>query len=295
MDAQQQHISRTDRLKRFGHQSKQPVAAAAIREPGAGNLDEDASHQQTSMHPSQLPQMVSSLDAHVNGIPHTQLVQHTMEQLSHTLSPQPVLPNKQQPRLTQEAVGADFVSVNPNLPAEHEVVQSDRVSGGVSGAAAPVLQPFLAAPLMDTAQDTAQKAETKTGADTAIQHRQTSSLTDLQSANMMEQGDGQSQATGQATGQAEGQAEVPLEGHGTGQSEVQEGVSSVADGQQLATGVPTGSALQQLISRAQKLKEQLDAHAQRKASRSAGTMQSVTAMTDSLVCILHPAACYTSM
>lgn len=287
MDAQQQRISRTDRLKRFGHQSKQPVAAAAIREPGAGNLDEDASHQQTSMHPSQLPQMVSSLDAHVNGIPHTQLVQHTMEQLSHTLSSRPVLPNKQQPRLTQEAVGADFVSVNPSLPAEHEVIQSDRVSGGVSGAAAPVLQPFLAAPLTDTAQDTAQKAEPKTGADTAIQHRHTSGLTELQSANMMEQGNGQSQLTGQA--------ELPLEGQSTGQSEVQEGVSSVADGQQLATGVPTGSALQQLISRAQKLKQQLDAHVQRKASRSASPLHSVVAVTDSLLCILHPAACYTSM
>lgn len=294
MDTQQQSNSRTDRLKRAGQQSKQPVAPAAIREHTAVTSDEDAG-QQASMCPSQLPQSVSSLDAHVNGIPHTQLVQHTMEQLSHTLNSQPVLPNKQQPRLTQEAVGADSVSVNPSLPAEHEVVQSDPISAGVSGAAAPVPQPFLAAPLTDTAQDTAQKVEPKTVADTAKQHKQTSGLTEQQSTSITEQGHSQSQATGQATGQAEGQAEVPLEGYGTGQSEVQEGVSSVAGGQQLSTGLPTGSALQQLISRAQKLKEQLDAHAQRKASRSASPLQSVAAVTDSLRCMLHLTAYYTSM
>lgn len=288
--------SRTEKLKRLGKQSKQ---ADADTEPPKGDLPvvkASSGPQQASAHGSeraQLPLPVSSLDAHASGIPHSQLVQHTMQSLSRTLSTQPLLSSGQQELLPERehvssthadppAASAVFDKVPSRQPAPLEDIPV--------GASAPVLQPFLAGAAQDAdirfvaleavSAQPGSPPPVGTCAESVAQHRQESGQLEMSSApseDAQRQADGHcqgqteegviEQAEGQIRGQAEGQSEGQTAWQAQGQPQGQEGLSSDAFGQQQALGLPTGHALQQLISRAQKLKQQLDAHAQRKASK----------------------------
>ena len=297
---------RIERLKRFGKQSKQPDADTSPRKDDVPAVKISSDPRLDSTHGSehaQLPLPVSSLDAHVSGIPHTQLVHHTMQSLSRTLSTQPLLSSGQQDLLSEQERVSSAHAFPPAASAVLEMVPSRQpaaLEGTSVGVSAPVLQPFLAG--------VAQNADARvaiveavsarpgnpppvegTSAETVVQHRQGSSqleMSNAQSEHAQRQADGHcqgqtdegvvEQAEGQIRGQAEGQPEGQAEGqtawHAQGQPQGQEGLSPDAFGQQQATGVPTGNALQQLISRAQKLKQQLDAHAERKASRWVHTL-----------------------
>ncbi len=289
--------SRTERLKRFGKQSKQPDADVAPPKDDLSAVKASFGPQQDSTHGSehaQLPLPVSSLDAHVSGIPHTQLVQHTMQSLSRTLSTQPLLVSGQQELLPEQEHVSSAHAVSPAASAVLDKVpgrQPATLEAIPVGASAPVLQPFLAGAAQDADARIAivEAVSARPGnpppvegtcADTDAQHRQESGQLEMsvaQSEHAQRQADGYDQGqteegvADQAEGQTRGQAEVQYKGQtawqAQGQPRGQEWLSSDAVGQQQATGVPTGNALQQLISRAQKLKQQLDAHAERKASR----------------------------
>ncbi len=285
--------SRTERLKRLGKQSKQADADAAPPKDDMPVVKAISGPQQASAHGSehaQLPLPVSSLDAYVSGIPHTQLVQHTMQTLSRTLSTQPLLSLGQQELLSERehvssahadppAASAVLDKVPSRQPAAREAISV--------GASVPVLQPFLAGAAQDAgARFAAVEAVSAlpgnlppkegTCAEVVAQNRQDSSqleMSNAQSEHAKRQADGHDQGqteegvAEQAEGQCRGQAKGQSDGQAQGQPQGQKGLSSDAFGQQQAPETLTGNALQQLISRAQKLKQQLDAHAERKTSK----------------------------
>ncbi len=163
------------------------------------------------------------------------------------------------------------------------------------GVSAPVLQPFLAGAAQDadariaiveavSARPGSPPPVEGTCAEIVVQDRQESGQLEMsvaQSEHPQRQADGHCQGQteegvaeqaerlikGQAEWQSECQAQGQTAWQAQGQPQGREGLSSDAVGQQQASGIPTGNALQQLISRAQKLRQQLDAHAERKASR----------------------------
>ncbi|KAL0042381.1 hypothetical protein WJX77_010775 [Trebouxia sp. C0004] len=159
------------------------------------------------------------------------------------------------------------------------------------GVSAPVLQPFLVGAAQDadarvsivevaSAQPGNPPPMEATCAEAVAQHRQESGQLEMsgaQSEHAQRQANGHDpgeigerfaeQAEGQTRGQAEGQSKGQTAWQAQEQPRGPEGLSSNAVGQQQATEILTGNALQQLILRAQKLKQQLDAHAERKASR----------------------------
>ena len=285
--------SRTERLKRLGKQSKQADADAAPPKDDLPVVKVSFGPQQDSAHGSehaQLPLPVSSLDAHVSGIPHTQLVHHTMQSLSRTLSTQPLLSLGQQELLPEQQRVSSAHAVSPAASAMLDKVPSRHPAAleAISvGASAPILQPFLAGAAQDadisiaivkavSAQPGNWPPVEGTCADMVALQIQGSNQLEMgnaQSGDVQRQADGHCQGqteegvVEQAEGQIRGQAEGQSEGLAEGQPRGREGLSSDTFEQQQATGVPTGNALQQLISRAQKLKQQLDAHAERKASR----------------------------
>lgn len=293
--------TRIERLKRFGKQSKQLDADAAPRTDDLPTVKASSGPRQDSAHGSeyaQLPLPVSSLNAHVSGIPHTQLVQHTMQSLSRTLSSQPLLSSGQQGLLPEQEHVSSAHAVTPAASVVPDKVpgrQPAALEAMPAGASAPVLQPFLAGAAQDadTRFAVVEAVSARPGnpplvegtcAEIVAQHRKESGQLEMsvaQSEHAQRQADGHCQgqteggfaerAEGHTRGQAEGQSEGQTQGQTAWQAQGQprglEGLSSDADGQQQATEVLTGNALQQLISRAQKLKQQLDAHAERKASR----------------------------
>ncbi len=274
--------SRTERLKRLGKQSKQADANAAPRKDDLPAVKE-SSHGSEHV---QLSCPVSSLDAHVSGIPHTQLVQHTMQRLSRTLSTQPLLSPGQQELLPEQEHVSSALAVPPAAPAVLDKMPSRQpaaLEAIAVGASAPVLQPFLAgaAQEADASIGIVKAVSARPGswppvegtcADIVPKHRQHPCQLEIgvpQSEDAQRRADGhdQGQTEEGVAEQAEGQSRGQAEGQAQGKPQGLEGLSSDAVGQQQAIGVPSGNALQQLISRAQKLKQQLDAHAERKASR----------------------------
>jgi len=252
--------SRTERLKRLGKQSKQADAEAAPPKDDLPVVKVSFGPQQDSAHGSehaQLPLPVSSLDAHVSGIPHTQLVQHTMQSLSRTLSTQPLLSLGQQELLPeQERVSSAHVvppaafAMLDKVPSRHPAAL-EAISVGAS---APILQPFLAGAAQDadisiaivkavSAQPGNWPPVEGTCADMVALQIQGSNQLEMgnaQSGYAQRQADGHcqgqteegvvEQAEGQIRGQAEGQSERLAEGQPRGR----EGLSSDANRQRVA-------------------------------------------------------------
>lgn len=272
VDSTHQGSSRTERLKRFGKQSKQaavlPVSDSDTMPITSGHADHHVGAAQGKFaQPAQLPLPVSSLHATVSGVPHTQLVQHTMHQLSRTLSSQPL---GNIPHVLETASASNASSAQEGAPAVHARLsgqyQNPSVEKDVQGGLAPVLQPFLASSASERAESqvhagSAQPGTTPTAVE-AISDRQQQQhgtghmggVRQLEQHHMQDPGTDQGQPQRQPQGQDQGQAQEEDE------------IRSDAGGRQLVAEAQTGNALQQLISRAQKLKHQLDAHAERKAS-----------------------------
>lgn len=281
--------SRHDRLKSISSRRKPAPPSEGATPSRAGVTAPQHSRQQScSVADAQqatgsLPLPGSTLQAQVSGVPHTQLVLSTMQQLSRTLSSEPhtsaSAQGLSQPGMPALAISAAAAAAavsssvasaasaqaQATEPAEQLCVQQSMSAG-----APPVLQPFLAA-TVDEAQACQnapelvadpcmplQDADEKAPADSCSQSPPQLGSVSPHMCNPLHTGEGQ----------VEGQAERQADWQGSEQAERQPQKQKASAFEQKEAGptahMQTGSALQQLISRAQKLKEQLDAHAARR-------------------------------
>lgn len=275
--------SRHNRLKSLGSRPKQARSAEAAKSMAVDVTAPQHSQQQSckvldaQQGVVSLPLPASTLQAQVSGVPHTQLVLNTMQQLSRTLSSEPrASPSTQglfQPSILAPGTGTAAAAAPPN--AESAAVEQSAASAAAAQVStqfpqppprqqhsaqqslSPVLQPFLvpaadreqtcqSTPLLDAdslqaVQTSANKAPFAHGDHSLVQPND--------------------QQVG--VGQAEGQSSEPADG--LPQNLKASGFEQKEAGPM--THMQTGSALQQLISRAQKLKQQLDAHAARRHDR----------------------------
>ena len=206
-----------------------------------------------------------------------------MHQLSRTLSSEPLVAvqaaaSRQTPKASSAwnaPSGAPAASAQGIMDGEVKQFVSQQ---GSSAGAAPVLQPFLALPASQEAigqghcepgvdPDSAEGQQCLTLASATkaanMQGRNSSAETaDVPSCSQPPVQTGAA-AQGQLDRQPEGQSDMSAEG----QTQEQRALSPQDKGQRPLPKAQTGNVLQQLITRAQKLKEQLDAHAERNANR----------------------------
>lgn len=278
--------SRHDRLKSIARRQKDstPPGGAPTSTSGVVVPHSDAQQggnvltTQQAASSSTLP--TSTLEAHVGGVPHTQLVLSTMQRLSHTLSSAPeasALP--QEPAQLSKLAPATAITADAAMVpvtaasaavaqapgAQHIEQTSARPYASEAAGPLPTLQPFLAARV------SADRTDQDAGCDPL--RRQEDLVSTKETANIqldtVPPNVKQPLQTGEAgIGQAEGQAERQAAGLSCDQAEGQPGYQKAASPDEEASArmphMQTGSALQQLITRAQKLKEQLDAHAARR-------------------------------
>ena len=240
-----------------------------------------------------LPLPGSTLQAQVSGIPHTQLVLNTMHQLSHTLSAEThasapsqglTQPGMPAPAINAAAAAAVCSSAASAASAQAQGTQQEEqrsVQHSMSAGPSPVLQPFLA-PAVDRVQacqstlelvadplHILQRADEEAHVTKCGQSPSQLGSISPDGHNPLHTGEGQ--AEGQFEGQAEGQAERQIEGQSSDLADRQVQKQKASSFEQKEAGpmahMQTGNALQQLITRAQKLKEQLDAHAARRCDR----------------------------
>lgn len=294
--AQAGKASRCNRLKSIGSRPKQANPSEAPKSPAPDVPPPQHSQQQQSCEVPDaqqgtvsLPLPASTLQAQVSGVPHTQLVLTTLQQLSRTLSSElhasPSTQGLSQPSILAAASSA-AAAVAPVDAASAAVEQSaaSAASAQVHGpqqrrrhsakqSTSPVLQPFLVADVDrdQTCQsmpvlvaDSVQALQTPAGkAPVAHGNHSLSQLGSI-SPNGQQVGEGQAetQAEGQSSEQANGLPQK-LKASGFAQEEAEP-----------VAHMQMGSALQQLISRAQKLKQQLDAHAARRYDRRVKLLKS---------------------
>ena len=275
--------SRHNRLKSIGSRRKPAPPSEDATPFRAGVTAPQHSRQQgcSVAYPQQatgsLPLPGSTLQAQVSGVPHTQLVLSTMQQLSRTLSSEPHTFASAHQELSQPGMSAPAIDAAAAAAAAAAAVSSSVASAtsaqaeaseqveqlcvqeSMSAGASPVLQPFLAA-AADESQacqsapeliadpcPPLQDADEKAPADNCIQSPPQLRSASPHGFNPVHTGEGQ------ADWQGSGQAERQLQKQKASACEQKE-AGPMAH-------MRTGTALQQLISRAQKLKEQLDAHA----------------------------------
>ena len=227
------------------------------------------------------PVTATTVEACVSGVPHTRLVLDTMQRLRRTLSSEPqnsALPkeaaqlSKPTPATTittaasalcaATAATAQAKGAQHTEPSSAQHTEQNSAHQSKAARASPVLQPFLVAQRFgdragqDSGHDQVrpQLGPKPTTEGASVQHDS------VPPSNKSSRETGEAGAKGQAEGEAErqieGQAKRQTDRTAEGQPQYQE-----ARPEEEASGrVQTGSALQQLISRAQKLKEQLDAH-----------------------------------
>ena len=281
-------LSRHNRLKSIGKRHKQPAIAPPPSSPAVPRASPGYTQQQISNsidgaeHVAGCPPLpVGMLDAQASGVPSSHLVQHTMHQLSHTLSSEPL--GTAQVAASKETLKAHSDCTGPSgvLAASDQNHVGGEVKRhvdwqGCSAGAAPVLQPFLAPPANPEAKEE-DNCKSGYGPDSA-EHQQQAALASATEAENMQgrhasyenQGLPSCSQPPVPTGvAAEGQLDrqAGRESDAEGQTQEERAPSPPEKGQEALPKAQTGNALQQLITRAQKLKEQLDAHAERKANR----------------------------
>ena len=231
-----------------------------------------------------LPPLGSTLQAQVGGIPHTQLVLNTMQQLSRTLSSEAhssaSTQGLSQPRIPAPATsggGGAAAAGAVTSAASAASAQAPRtqqaghlsVQSNMSAGPPPVLQPFL------TAVDEEQACQRAPDLVADPQHKLQGVDEEAPPAKCSQpppqlcstSPDGHHSlptVEGQAERQAERQGEVQSSEQADRHAQKQESAAFEQKEAGPMAHMQTGSALQQLIARAQKLKEQLDAHAARR-------------------------------
>ena len=291
-----------NRLKSIGSRRKQAPPSEGATPSRVGVSPPQHSQQQScSVDDAQqatgsLPLPGSTLQAQVSGIPHTQLVLNTMQQLSRTLSSEPhVYASSQgltQPGMLASADSAAAAAVCSSA-ASAALVQAQgtqqreqcSVHQSMSAGPSPILQPFLApavnrvqacqsAPeLAADSHHALQGADEEAGVAKCGQSPPQLGSISPDGQNPLHTGEGQAER--QIERQSPEQADRQLQKQTTSASEQQESGC--------ITHMQTGNALQQLISRAQKLKEQLDAHAARRYDRP---VKLLTPVHFALACLL---------
>ena len=264
-DVQPHSSSRGDCVRPLAKQCKQPSAAA--QGSGVTAVPVAAAHaEQHHEQPGQLPLPGSSLEATVSGIPHTQIVQHALQQLNKARSSQPLFKCRQPG--TEVQGGAAFVRPGTGSAEDTRLAVLSVVSvvsqapavASIAATVAPVLQPFLSSvqaerpASMDSAPGLQGSLPLASPASASTENLKTLATEEIQAFDI-----DQGPENPFCTGVTEDSHELVA-----GQEQGHIAASPGGDEQQPAA---TSSALQQLISRAQKLKEQLDTHAERKANR----------------------------
>ena len=305
--AQAGQASRHNRLKSLGSRPKQGRSYDAPKSPTADlTVPQHFQQQQTCevLDAQQgivsLPLPASTLQAQVSGVPHTQLVLNIMQQLSRTLSSEQHASASTQ-GLSQSSVRAAASSAAaavapPNAAVEQSAASAasaqvqrpqPRQEHSAKRSMSPVLQPFLVAdvdreqtyqstPVLIADSPQALQAPTGKAPDAHGDHSLLQQGVVSSSGQQVGEGQAERQAEGQSSEQANGQ---PQKQKTSGME--QKGVEPVAHMQ-------TGSALQQLISRAQRLKQQLDAHAARQYDRQ---VQQLKARSKCAQAVCHLLAC----
>ena len=307
MPGQAGQASRHNRLKSVGSRRKQvPPSEGATPFTLVGVTHSKHPQQASCSLAAAQPAMVglplpgSTLQAQVSGIPHTQLVLNTMQQLNRTLSPeshpsastkglsQPGMPT---PATSDAAAAAAAVSLSAACDASAQaqgIQQAGKRSAQLSMPAgpSPVLQPFLAAvgeeqahqsgpELIADAHGKLQGADEEAPAAKRSWSLPQPGSTSPDSHHSLHNVERQAEGQGEGEGQSSEQADRQLQKQTTSAVEQKEGGPMAH--------MQTGSALQQLISRAQKLKQQLDAHA---AGRYDRQIQLVTPVQCAVACCL---------
>ena len=253
----QQH--RLDRLKPASKRQKEPLSATQTH--SMQSMPGPAGHVQTNdppasllgaaagTHPKLLPLPSTSQTFKVGGLPHTHHVQHTMHQLSRTLTPSHAqLPNSSEGSSHESSKTADVA--NPGL----DTVTSQIPTRGLTACTAQQQQQHAAL----------QPQPVQTASPPGHQPHLVSSSRSQQQippepVHIMFPKQEQLQGRGHHATAAD--------------ASTSHGVSHVADSADVANrGLDQqpsakGRALSQLIARAKKLKEQLDAHALQTAAR----------------------------
>lgn len=237
----------------------------------------------------------STLEACVGGTPHTQLVLSTVQHLRRTLSsePQESAPPQESAQLSKPTPAITVTSAANAVAAVPAAIAEGQAQGlrhteqgyahqSMAEGPSPMLEPFL------VARVSGNQADPDSGRD-QVKHQQgpvsTKEAASVQLDSVSPSGRhpvrpseaGERQAVRQAERQAvrqtegqsdrqsewqvERQADWQAEGQPEGQQQHQKAVSPEEEISGCLPRMRMGSALQQLISRAQKLKEQLDAHA----------------------------------
>lgn len=161
MSGQVGQASRHNRLKSLGNRRQEAARPDSTTPSIVGAVAPEGVQQQSCIvlnaqqATGSLPLPASTLEAHVSGIPHTQLVLNTMQQLSRTLTSQPhaaasaqASAQQSMPALAPTAVAlAPFsaASAAPAQPQGTQQTEQECTHLGVSAGPSPVLQPFLTA------------------------------------------------------------------------------------------------------------------------------------------------------
>ena len=294
---QASQASRHNRLKSIGSRRKQaPPSEGAIPSRVGVTAPQHLPQHSFSIADAQqatgtLPPPGSTLQAQVGGIPHTQLVLNTMQQLSRTLGSeahssastqelsQPGSPAPATIGGSAAAAAAAAAAVtNAASAASAQAPRTQQaghlsVQSNMSAGPPPVLQPFL------TAVDEEQACQRAPDLVADPQHKLQGVDEEVPPAKCSQpppqlcstSPDGhhslptvEGQAERQAERQAEGQGEVQSSEQADRHAQKQDPAAFEQKEAGPMAHMQTGSALQQLIARAQKLKEQLDAHAARR-------------------------------
>ena len=288
MSGQVGQASRHNRLKSLGNRRQEAARPDSTTPSIVGVVDPQHIQQQScsvlnaQQATGSLPLPASTLEAHVSGIPHTQLVLNTMRQLSRTLSSEPQAAASAQasaqqsmPALTPTAAAPfSAASAAPAQPEGSQQTERECTHLSVSAGPSPVLQPFLKAtvdseqPCQGSSVHIADPAEDQQSQATFGRAAKTpggQAMAEL--ASVSPNGKHPVQTGKAGEGQAEGQSAEQGEGQADRQSQKQRVTSPEEKEARPMADMQTGSALQQLILRAQKLKEQLDSHAARRHDR----------------------------
>ena len=275
-EAGPRQAKRLSRLKSVSKHHKESASGYPTARASLPHAAQQQSHSMTDVGSAalSLPVSVSTLEAHVGSIPHSQLVQHTMAQLTRTLSSEPRAAEPAQRRFTDMNTStappgtASFTDASsvPKQPQIAESAQHQQSQHGMPIGVSPVLQPFLSSPLdqKQAGYDTPTPA-----ADEVSPQQLFLALSDATAGDDTKQLPARlTDVEGQSVRQADSEhAEGEINRQNDGQSQEQRAASPADKAEQGASKAHTGTALQQLIARAQKLKEQLDAHAERRSGR----------------------------
>ena len=297
-ESQQQGQKRAQPQRATSKRRKQPDVLS--RQAAVSQSTTEADTAQPVQHVAPLLLPASSLDATVSGVPHTALVQHTMHQLRKTLSSQL---QGQQP-LQSAALSASMPSMSDTstasavtsttsaqaVPVLSPFVASSQLQTTVESAAMDPTGDFQAmlsesqGNLHSTTHQAIHRPDSE--GHQAVSNEEASTEQAAHAEQLAQQGNMQGPQADQAIGSRLQEGRVPEQLQLQDASAVTDvtdrqieltqpgGIASTGHELQTCTSsggiretATPGNALQQLISRAQKLKLQLDRHAQLRGKR----------------------------